>query len=347
MVKLLEEVEEDRSESTSRRMSLDTSPPHTPSPRPSTSSSHYYPQNLLSSPPPSHLSPLQPGSPDSSSSISSAHTFHGFSAKPSPLPTPTHPPEPHQSPFSAAISPNPSPSPPPLRPMISKKAPVFNRLVRDEPPASVALTESVAVTGFADAGGTTDYESGMDGSVGGEERGEGSGRRGISPLSSLITRRATTVIAVRKAALVLRWLEFAVCLVSFSVMTADRNRGWALDSFDRYKEFSWRLWFWCEFRYSMSVNVIGFAYSGLQGCCLAHRLRKGKHITQSYTMLAYLLMSASSSAATRVDDWITNWGNDKFTTMAGASVAMSFIAFGAFALSSMISGFLLCTRRST
>lgn len=63
-------------------------------------------------------------------------------------------------------------------------------------------------------------------------------------------------------------------------------------------------------------------------------------------ILAYLLMSASSSAATRVDDWISNWGADEFTMMASASIAMSFLAFLAFALSSLISGYNLCDRNS-
>ncbi|KAF3437241.1 hypothetical protein FNV43_RR19994 [Rhamnella rubrinervis] len=36
-------------------------------------------------------------------------------------------------------------------------------------------------------------------------------------------------------------------------------------------------------------------------------------------ILSYLLISASSSAATRVDDWQSNWGKDKFPDMARAS----------------------------
>lgn len=61
-------------------------------------------------------------------------------------------------------------------------------------------------------------------------------------------------------------------------------------------------------------------------------------------ILAYLLMSASSSSATRVDDWVSNWGSDEFTEMATASIAMSFLAFLAFALSSLVSGYNLCNR---
>ncbi|PWA43094.1 hypothetical protein CTI12_AA539010 [Artemisia annua] len=63
-------------------------------------------------------------------------------------------------------------------------------------------------------------------------------------------------------------------------------------------------------------------------------------------ILAYLLISASSSAATRVNDWVSNWGKDDFTQMATASIGMSFLAFVAFALSSIISGYNLCNQNS-
>jgi len=60
-------------------------------------------------------------------------------------------------------------------------------------------------------------------------------------------------------------------------------------------------------------------------------------------VLAYLLISSASSAATRVDDWQSNWGKDEFTEMASASIALAFLAFFAFAISSLISGYNLCT----
>ncbi|KAK2994072.1 hypothetical protein RJ640_024336 [Escallonia rubra] len=63
-------------------------------------------------------------------------------------------------------------------------------------------------------------------------------------------------------------------------------------------------------------------------------------------MLTYLLISASSSGATRIDDWQSNWGKDKFPEMATASVGMSFLAFVAFATSSLISGYALCTSKT-
>ncbi|KAI4329552.1 hypothetical protein MLD38_027928 [Melastoma candidum] len=146
-----------------------------------------------------------------------------------------------------------------------------------------------------------------------------------------------------KTALWFRVLEAILCLISFSVMAADKTQGWSGDSFDRYKEY----------RYCLSVNVIAFLYSGAQACNLAYQLISGNHFIRDYIhnffdffmdqILAYLLVSASSSAATQVDDWIANWGGDKFTEMASASVAMAFLAFSAFAVSALISGYNLCT----
>ncbi|KAG5019719.1 hypothetical protein JHK87_015574 [Glycine soja] len=151
---------------------------------------------------------------------------------------------------------------------------------------------------------------------------------------------------VSKAALGFRLSEVVVCLISFSVMAADKTQGWSGDSFDRYKEY----------RYCLSVNIIGFAYSALQACDLTCQLATGKRLISHHLrnhfdffmnqVLAYLLISSSSSAATRVEDWILNWGKDEFTEMATASIGMAFLAFVAFAISSHISGYTLCNRSS-
>ncbi|KAL1318050.1 hypothetical protein HN51_070307 [Arachis hypogaea] len=152
--------------------------------------------------------------------------------------------------------------------------------------------------------------------------------------------------ALRKAALGFRVSEVVVCLISFSVMASDRTQGWSGDSFDRYKEY----------RYCLSVNIIAFAYAGLQAFDLVYQLVTGKHMINHHLrshfdffvdqVLAYLLISASSCAATRVDDWQSNWGKDEFTEMASASISMAFLGFVAFAISSLISGYILCTRSS-
>lgn len=161
-----------------------------------------------------------------------------------------------------------------------------------------------------------------------------------------ILKRSGRNVAVRRLALAFRIFEVIACLVSFSVMAADKTQGWSGDSFDRY----------IEYRYCLAVNVIGFGYSGFQAFDLAYYLGKGKHVFVHHLrhhfdfamdqIIAYLLMSASSSAATRVDDWISNWGADEFTMMASASIAMSFLAFLAFALSSLVSGYNLCDHDS-
>nr|GEW89823.1 CASP-like protein 4A3 [Tanacetum cinerariifolium] len=55
------------------------------------------------------------------------------------------------------------------------------------------------------------------------------------------------------------------------------SKGWALDSYYRYKEF----------RYCMGVNVIGFAYSVLQGCDLVYQLATGSHGTRRHYLRYY------------------------------------------------------------
>ncbi|KAJ4712321.1 CASP-like protein [Melia azedarach] len=166
--------------------------------------------------------------------------------------------------------------------------------------------------------------------------GEGGERSGAV---ASILKRSRTGEMMKLANLGFRLSEVVLCLISFSVMAADKTQGWSGDSFDRYREY----------RYCLSVNVIGFVYSGFQAYDLAYYLATGKHVIRHHLkrpfdffmdqILAYLLISASSAAATRVDDWQSNWGKDEFTEMASASVAMSFLAFVAFALSCIISGY--------
>ncbi|KAM3318935.1 CASP-like protein 4A3 [Capsicum chacoense] len=178
------------------------------------------------------------------------------------------------------------------------------------------------------SGGGGDVEGG--GEVG-REGGEGAG----STKSGL------------KVALGFRVCEFVLCLISFSVMASDKTEGWSGDSFDRYKEY----------RYCVAVNAIGFAYSGFQTFDLIYNLASRKHFLSHYTryhfdffmdqILAYLIMSASSSAATRAYDWISNWGKDEFTEMASASIGVSFLAFVAFAFSSLISGYNFFNRNAS
>ncbi|KDP31108.1 hypothetical protein JCGZ_11484 [Jatropha curcas] len=152
---------------------------------------------------------------------------------------------------------------------------------------------------------------------------------------------------MKVAELGFRISEVVLCLISFSVMAADKTQGWSGDSYDRYREY----------RYCLSVNVIAFVYSGFQAYDLSYHLVSGKHVIRHHLrrhfnflmdqILAYLLISASSAAATRVDDWQSNWGKDEFTEMASASIAMAFLAFIAFAVSSIFSGYNLYNNAAT
>jgi uncharacterized membrane protein YcjF (UPF0283 family) len=53
--------------------------------------------------------------------------------------------------------------------------------------------------------------------------------------ASSVGRTAEEV--TRKAALGFRLCEVVVCLISFSVMAANKTQGWSGDSYDRYKEY--------------------------------------------------------------------------------------------------------------
>ncbi|KAF3794646.1 CASP-like protein 4A3 [Nymphaea thermarum] len=160
---------------------------------------------------------------------------------------------------------------------------------------------------------------------GGGGGGRASGRpgegttRGVSPL----TARWRQEKLLGRAELALRVCAFLFSLISFSVMASDKTQGWSGDSYYRYSEY----------RYVVGVNVIVFVYSGVQIMAYVYRFSAGNLI------LAYLLMSASSSAASLTEDTQALWGKDPFTSKAGGSVAISFLAFTALALSALTSGY--------
>ncbi|KAL0741783.1 hypothetical protein Bca4012_083296 [Brassica carinata] len=174
----------------------------------------------------------------------------------------------------------------------------------------------------------------------------GESRRRLRPTFSTTPRESKWASFVRKALLGFRVSAFVSCLVSFSVMVADRDKGWARDSFYKYKEF----------RFCLAANVIGFVYSAFMICDLVYLLstsiRRSRHNLRHFLeyaldqMIAYLLASASTSASIRVDDWLSNWGADKFPDLARASVSLSFVSFVSFAFCSLASGYALCSLRS-
>ena len=196
--------------------------------------------------------PSESSPPDSPVSY---QTSHAFSPKEENHKTPPIPPEDVPETFHSPIV-------------------VVNRSVRDEP-RMVTKVDPGALDGIA--------------SIAVEEGGGASARRG--KLSFSMLKRSKRESAVERGALVFRICGFLFCLISFSIMASDKNKGWTLDSFDRYEEFrcvSLSAVFFnfhhtmksikrviC--RYCLSVNVIGFVYSGLQGCDLAYHMGTGKH----------------------------------------------------------------------
>nr|CAB3445506.1 unnamed protein product [Digitaria exilis] len=159
-----------------------------------------------------------------------------------------------------------------------------------------------------------------------------------------ILKRQRQATAMQRTALVARGAAAGLCLAALAVLAADTHKGWALESYSNYSQF----------RYSEAVNVIGFVYSVFQFAALVSLMRKDKHLIShpkrglfDFAMdqvLAYLLISSSSSATARVGDLIDNWGSDPFPSMANGSIAISFMAFIVFAICSLISAYNLFRR---
>ncbi|GKV18918.1 hypothetical protein SLEP1_g29236 [Rubroshorea leprosula] len=94
-----------------------------------------------------------------------------------------------------------------------------------------------------------------------------SGGGGGARVVTAILKRSKAEEMVKISALGFRLSEVVLCLISFSVMAADKTQGWSGDSYDRYKEY----------RYCLSVNVIAFVYSSFQAYDLAYYLITEKH----------------------------------------------------------------------
>ncbi|KAA8540828.1 hypothetical protein F0562_024791 [Nyssa sinensis] len=139
---------------------------------------------------------------------------------------------------------------------------VFNRSVREDMAAGVTKVGPAA-------GGVEGFEPGEDGA------GAGGERRSRAAVASIL-RRSKRDVLVKRAALGFRVCEVIVCLISFSVMAADKTEGWSGDSFDRYKEY----------RYCVAVTVIAFVYSGFQAYDLAYNLITGKHVISHHPPLS-------------------------------------------------------------
>ncbi|KAL0014300.1 hypothetical protein SO802_001369 [Lithocarpus litseifolius] len=280
----------------------------------------------LSSPPQSHID-HKPTSPPKAYTPSSSVSSFCSNSNPSSPHTYSHE-------YKLSSAPNKTPPPKPL-------APVANRSFKADPLVFTTRVDPEAQDGYTSVREVQEGVIVVDSGVGvGVDVGGGGSRR-LRPDPSILKKSRRDNNMMKKTFLGLRICAFVFCLIAFSIMAADKQKGWALDSFYWYKEF----------RYCLAVNVIGFVYSGLQLCDLVKYFTTGRHIIHHHfrryfdfsmdQMLTYLLISASSSAATRVYVWQSNWGEDEFPKMASASVGLSFVAFLAFALSSLICGYTL------
>jgi hypothetical protein len=83
---------------------------------------------------------------------------------------------------------------------------------------------------------------------------EDGGGRGKPRTTAASPAWSKSDVMTGKVALGFRLSEVVLCLISFSVMAADKTQGWSGDSFDRYKEyrFSFLLFF--------SIFIYNFPY---------------------------------------------------------------------------------------
>jgi hypothetical protein len=141
----------------------------------------------------------------------------------------------------------------------------------------------------------------------------------------------------RSLSVALRVATAVLSLAAFAVMVSARTTGWAGDYFGRHEQY----------RYAVGVNVIVCAYSIAQSICEIRRLISPRSIFRSKSSyyfsllldqaLAYLLMSASSAAASRNDLWVTRFGTDPFNKKINSALWLSFIAFLTLAANALIS----------
>ncbi|TVU01163.1 hypothetical protein EJB05_53412, partial [Eragrostis curvula] len=144
----------------------------------------------------------------------------------------------------------------------------------------------------------------------------------------------------RALSVALRLATAVLSLASFSIMVSARTTGWAGDYYGRHQQY----------RYAVGVNVIVCAYSIAQSFGELRRLFATRFIFRSMSsyyfslfldqasaVLAYLLMSASSAAASRNDLWVTRFGTDPFNKKINSAVWLSFIAFLTLAANALIS----------
>ncbi|XP_062183198.1 uncharacterized protein LOC133887274 [Phragmites australis] len=139
----------------------------------------------------------------------------------------------------------------------------------------------------------------------------------------------------RPLSVALRLLTAVLSLLAFSIMASARTSGWAGDHYGRYEPY----------RYAVVVNVVVCFYSVAQAFIETRRLLLPRlRSTSCYCVtlfldqvLAYLLISASSAAASQNRLWVSRFGKDRFDDKINVAVWFSFLAFLALSGDALIS----------
>ncbi|KAK7382318.1 hypothetical protein VNO80_01169 [Phaseolus coccineus] len=145
-----------------------------------------------------------------------------------------------------------------------------------------------------------------------------------------------------RGSLGLRGIALFFSLISFMLMASNKHGDWK--EFDKYQEY----------RYLLAVAILSSLYSGVQVFRQVRELSTGKNTIQQRTaglidfvgdqVVAYLLLSSTSSAIPITDRIRESADNNMFTDSSAAAIAFSFFAFCCLALSAVISGYKLSTQ---
>ncbi|RCV26370.1 hypothetical protein SETIT_5G240400v2 [Setaria italica] len=249
----------------------------------------------------------------------------------------------------ATKSPSPSPSPTPPSPLTPAPAANINnksgqstpkqRAETWKPPLSPAAAPAIAVPHFdpAEEAVTSPLRLGKPQL---DHRQQQRQQHAAAENGGSVPPDVAAVAAVgerRPLSVTLRLATAALSLAAFSVIASARTSGWAGDSYARHQQY----------RYAVAVNVIVCAYSIAQSFGEIRRLISPTFIFRSRPsyycslfldqVLAYLLMSASSAAASRNDLWVSRFGTDAFNRKISSALWLSFIGFLMLALNALIS----------
>ena len=176
----------------------------------------------LSSPPQSHID-HKPTSPPKADTPSSSVSSLCSNSNPSSPQTYSHE-------YKLSSAPNKTPPPKPL-------APVANRSFKADPLVFTTRVDPKAQHGYTSVREVQEGGVVVDGGFGvGVGVGVGGSRR-LRPDPSILNKTRRDNNMMKTTFLGLRICAFVFCLISFSVMAADKQKGWALDSFYWYKEF--------------------------------------------------------------------------------------------------------------